>query len=94
MQQQNSVGPCPWGPGKGSKGQLSLYYNNKVIFLDFYTKLCVFLQIKDIKHIKRDFCSDAWVMPQEWDLGAAGVRRGSSIFYNGHEAYQIDWNDE
>ena len=29
----------------------------------------VFSQIKDIKHIRQDFHSTAWVMPQGWDLG-------------------------
>ena len=28
--------PVPWGPGKGSKGQISLNFNYK----EFYTKLC------------------------------------------------------
>ena len=56
----------------------------------------MFLQIKDIKHIKQDFCSDAWVMPQGWDLGAAGVRRGPKSFFSehGHVAYRINENDE
>ena len=31
--------------------------------------LCVNSQMKDIKHIRRDFYSAAWVMPQGWDLG-------------------------
>ena len=33
---------------------------------------CVFIQIKDITHIKRDFCSDFWVMPQGVGLGVLG----------------------
>ena len=33
--------PAPWGPGEGSKGQISFNFNNKVNFKDFYTKLCV-----------------------------------------------------
>ena len=28
-------------PGEGSKGQISFNFNFKVIFKDFYTKLCV-----------------------------------------------------
>ena len=28
-------------PGEGSKGQISLNFNNKVNFKDFYTKHCV-----------------------------------------------------
>ena len=49
-----------------------------------------------MKHIKWDFCSDAWVMPQGWDLVEPGVPRGSKIdfFYHGHEVYQIVWDDE
>ena len=31
----------PWGPWEGSKCQLSFYFNYKVNFKDFYTKLCV-----------------------------------------------------
>ena len=33
--------PASWGPGDGSKGQISLYFNHKVSFKDFYTKFCV-----------------------------------------------------
>ena len=31
--------------------------------------LCVFSQMKDIKHIRRYFQLVAWVIPQGWDLG-------------------------
>ena len=34
-----------------------------------YQILCVFLQMKDRKHIEQNFHSVAGVMPQEWDLG-------------------------
>ena len=72
MQQQNSLGPV-----QGSKGQISLHYNNLVNFNDFfYQTLCVFIQIKDMKDIERDFCSDAYVMPQGWDLGWLGCQGG------------------
>ena len=30
-----------WGPGEWSKGQISLDFNNKVNFKDFYSKLFV-----------------------------------------------------
>ena len=33
--------PAPWGPGEGSKDQISFNFNYKVNFKDFYTKLCV-----------------------------------------------------
>ena len=37
--------------------------------------------MKDTKHIRRDFHSDHWVMPQGWDFGALGVPRGSKTFF-------------
>ena len=48
------------------------------------------------KHIRRDFYSVVWVMPQGWDFGALGVPRGSNNFFfkHGHVAYQIDGDDE
>ena len=56
----------------------------------------VFSQIKDTKHIRRDFHSVTWVMPQGWDLGGAGGAQGSIIFFfkHGHVANQIDGNDK
>ena len=58
-------------PREGSKGLISLNFNYKVICKDFlYQTLCVFSQIKDTKHIQRDFHSVAWVMPQGRDFGA------------------------
>ena len=50
--------------------------------------------MKDTKHIRRDFHSVNWVMPQGWDFGGAGVPRGSFIFKHGHVAYQIDGDGE
>ena len=43
--------------------------------------------MKDTKHIRRDFHSVAWVMPQGWDFG---VKK----FKHGHVAYQIDGDGE
>ena len=55
----------------------------------------MFSQIKDTKHIRRDFHSVPWVMPQGWDFGALGVPRGSIFFFkHGHVVYQIDGDDE
>ena len=34
-------GTAPWGPGEGSKGQISFNFNYKVNLKDFYTKRCV-----------------------------------------------------
>ena len=66
-------GPAPWGPGEGPKGQISLNIIKFQLlsqFQRFFNQtLCVFSQMKDIKHIRRDFHLAAWVMPQGWDLG-------------------------
>ena len=37
----------------------------------------MFSQMKDIKHIKQEFHTVAWVMPQVWDFVGLGVPRGS-----------------
>ena len=52
----------------------------------------MFSQIKDIKHIQRDFYSVAWFMPQGVDLGMLGSK--IKFFEYGHVAYQIEGNDE
>ena len=50
----------------------------------------------DTKHIRRDFHSVAWVMPQGWDFGALGCQGGQKNFFfkHGHVAYQINGDDE
>ena len=51
--------------------------------------------MKDTKHIRRDFNSVSWVMPQGWDFGVLGMPRESKKnFKHGHVAYQIDRDDE
>ena len=52
--------------------------------------------MKNTKHIRQDFYSVAWVMPQGWDFGALGFPRGSDNFFfkHGHVAYQIDGDDK
>ena len=53
--------------------------------------------MKDTKHIRRDFDSVAWVMPQRWDFGALGGAqwvKKKFFFKHGHVAYQIDGDDE
>ena len=73
----NFFGPASLGPGEVSKGKISFNFNYKVNFKDFlYQTLCLFYQMKDTKHIRRDFNSLAWVMPQGWDFGALGCRGG------------------
>ena len=58
--------------------------------------MCV-VQMKDTKHIRRDFHSVTLVMSQGWHFGALGVPREVKQFFffkHGHVAYQIDGNDE
>ena len=52
--------------------------------------------MKDTKHIRRNFNSVAWVMPQGCDFGALGVPKGSKKFFfkHSHVAYQIDGDDK
>ena len=54
--------------------------------------MCVFSQIKDIKHIERDFHSVALFMPKGWDLGFWGIKIKFSE--HGHVAYQIEEGDK
>ena len=74
-------GPIPWGPREGSKGQISFNFNYSQFQRFIYQLLCVFSQMKDTKHIRRDFHSVPWVMPQGWDFGALGVPRGPIFFF-------------
>ena len=59
---------CPdlWGPGEGSKGKISLNiikFQIQSQFQRFLNQiLCDFSQMKDFKHIRRDFHLAAWVM--------------------------------
>ena len=51
--------------------------------------------MKDTKHIKQDFYSVVWVMPQGWGTGGAqGPGGQKKIFKHGHVAYLIDGDDE
>ena len=44
--------------------------------------LCVISQMKDIKHIRRDFHSVAWVMPQGWGLRGTGGLGGKILSFS------------
>ena len=66
----------PWGGAKSSNIIDFVISITKSISRVFIPTLCVFSQMKDIKHIRWDFHSVAWVMPQSLRLGGAG---GSKI---------------
>ena len=60
--------PTPWGPGEGPKGQISINiikFQLQSQFQRFLNQtLCVFSQMKDMKHIRWDFHLVEWVMRQ------------------------------
>ena len=67
---QRHIFLSPWGGAKGSNIIKSQSQSQFQRFLN--QTLCVVSQLKDMKHIRRDFHSVAWVMPQGWDLGYRG----------------------
>ena len=70
MQRHNLFGPRPLGPWVGAKRSNIIKSQLQSRFQRFLNQtLCVFSQMKDINHIRGDFHSVAWVMPQAWDLG-------------------------
>ena len=74
MQQHNFLVPTPWG---GAKRSNIIKSQSQSQFQRFFNQtVCVFSQLKDMKHIRRDFHSFAWVMPQGWDLGVPWVGGG------------------
>ena len=56
--------------GRGQKVKYHLISITKSNAKILYQTLCVFSQMKDTKHIRRDFRFVTWVMPQGWDFGA------------------------
>ena len=95
-------GPAPWGPVEGPKGQISLNIIKFQLLSQFQRflnqTLCVFSQMKDIKHIRRDFHLAAWVMPQGWDLGVpwgvVGLKKKFLLKFNQYccVSYLHEWH--
>ena len=82
MQRHNFSGPNPLGPWGGAKRSNIIKSQSKSQFQRLLNQtLCVFSQLKDIKHIRQDFHSDAWVMPQGWDLGVPWRVGGPKNFF-------------
>ena len=79
-------GPAPWGPGEGPKGQILLNIIKFLLQSQFQRflnqTLCVFSQMKDIKHIRRDFHSLAWVMPKGRTWGYRGGLSGPKKIFS------------
>ena len=81
VQRQTFLAPPPGALGRGQKFKYHLISITKSISKIFIPNFVVFSQIKDTKHIRRDFHSVAWVMPQGWDFGVLAVPRWSKIYF-------------
>ena len=70
MQRHIFFWPRPLEPWGGAKRSNIIKFQLHSQFQRFLNQtLCIFSQMKDIKHIRRDFHSVAWVMPQGSDFG-------------------------
>ena len=76
-------GACNRGGGVKNLFQLQSQFQR---FL--YQTLCVFPQIKDVKHIIQNFHTVIWVMSQWWDL-VLGVNNLSMGICNGAHRLRI-----
>ena len=100
VQRHFFFGPAPWGPGEGPKGQISLNiikFQLQSQFQRFLNQtLCVFSHMKDTKHIRRDFHSAAWVMPQGSDFGVPWGVWGVKIFFfsNFNQTWCVSYSHE
>ena len=95
VQHQTVLAPPPGALG-GQRSNIILFQLQSQFQRLLYQTLCVFSQIKDTKHIRRDLHHVGWVMPQGWDFGALGYPGGGGQkkLYYGHVVYQIDGYDE
>ena len=98
MQRHNFFGSHPLGPWGGAKRSNIIKSQSQSQFQRFLNQtLCVFSQLKDLKHIRRDFHSVAWVMPQGWDLGVPWGVGGPKTFFPKFNqiwcvSYLHEWN--
>ena len=83
------------GPLGGVKRSNIILFQLQSQFQRFLCQtLCLLSQMKDTKHIRRDFNSVAWIMPKGSNFRALGCQGGSKKFRHCLVAYQIDGNDE
>ena len=77
----NGISPAPWGPGEGSKVQISFNFNYKANFRDFYTKLCVCSHKWKIQNISDGiFILSPGSCPSGGTLGRWGCPGGQKKF--------------
>ena len=75
VQRQTFFGPAPWGPGEGSKGQISFNFNYKVNFKVIYTKLCVCTHKRKIQNISDGiFILTPGSCPEDGTWGRLGAK--------------------
>ena len=78
-------GPAPWGPEEGPKGQISLKIIKFQLLSQFQRflnqTLCVFSQMKDIKHIRHFSFGRLGHAPWVGLGGTVGVG-GQKIFFS------------
>ena len=70
------LAPPPGALGRVKRSNIIEFHLQSQFQRFLYQTLCVFSQMKDTKHIRRDFHSVPWVMPQGWDFGALGCPGG------------------
>ena len=82
MQRHKFFWSHPLGPWGGAKRSNIIKSQSQSQFQRFLNQtLCVFSQLKDIKHTRWDFHSVAWVMTQGWDLGVPwGIGGSKNVF--------------
>ena len=74
--------PRPLGPWGGAKRSNIIKFQLQSQLQWFFNQtLCVFLHMKDTKHIRRDFHLVAWVMPQGSHLGGPWGVGGGGLFF-------------
>ena len=74
--------PRPGALGEGPKGQNIIKSELQSQFQRFLNQtLCIFSQMKGIKHIRRDFHSTTWVIPRCGTLGYCGGLGGQKFFF-------------
>ena len=86
-------GPHPLGPWGGAKRSNIIKSELKGQFQRFSNQtLCIFSQMKGIKHIRWDFQSAAWVMARGWDLGVAwggGAGGQKNFFFRNSTRFRV-----
>ena len=83
--------PAPWGLAwEGAKRSNIIKSELKSQFQRFLNQtLCIFSQMKDIKHIRWDFHSVGWVMPRAGTKGYRGGLGGQKIFFRNSTRFRV-----